>query len=754
MRRLTRSIGTGFTLVTLAVALTGCWPFASTGIRRPLPKSVSAHIAAATGGSLTHPGGATLTIPAHALSADATVTLTDGGRATHVNGDPLDNVSDAFSVSATGAGGKPVQLTAPATMSISPDADAGAHALELVMAEADPGSDGAIAIHHVAAGGGSTGGGGSPAPGGAVKQAYTVLTSAMWVMKIPILTQQPTETSILQVPWYDQNGLPWCVPTSITESMRYYNFHEQTDILNNVFGETTALANWQVAGRNSQPARSGAGYGEFDRIGVPTNAASGTDPQVRVYQWDDDFVFNQDGQESSSDYRAFQAYVTLVNTGLFGLVDRRPLTMDVDAWWHSVVIVGVDGNGLYIHDSNINDPSNMRKSIGEYFTWSDFQNAARSYKDKAQKVENKHTIWTAVAYNLPVKPLADRTGSIVIDQGDVSFVDSGGYPVTLQWDGAAPHGWGYYFSDTEPTLHFDDSELGPPAPRTVALNYQYRIANITNVPETYTTVAEVSGPGYGTALVSQTHTVSVPAYSLSSYISGSLHEPPSGNMAYFSVKLFEVGSTSALQDVKFVKYNVADPQGPPVVSITVPQPGQHVFAGWTVSLVGSAYDPNTGKDLSSTIRWSVNSTSIGTGPSTSTSFSVPGTYTITATASNAVGLTGSATTSLIVDPAPPTPSVTIDAPADGTAYSVGGGTTYVSVNLAASGSPGMTFLWSDSIQGDLGHGANLSNVKLYASNMYNCGPPTVHVITLTGTDNYGHTATAHITLYLDPICIQ
>ncbi len=105
-------------LVLLIVALSSSVMLAcgfSTALQGFGPRSVSAQIKAAQGGRLTL-NGATLTIPPNALFAGATVTLTDTGQPKHAKGDPLNYVSDAFSVDTKGADGKPVLFTSPATL--------------------------------------------------------------------------------------------------------------------------------------------------------------------------------------------------------------------------------------------------------------------------------------------------------------------------------------------------------------------------------------------------------------------------------------------------------------------------------------------------------------------------------------------------------------------------------------------------------------------------------------------------------------
>jgi hypothetical protein len=331
--------------------------------------------------------------------------------------------------------------------------------------------------------------------------------------------------------------------------------------------------------------------------------------------------------------------------------------------------------------------------------------------------------------------------------------DSQAFPTQLNWDGAAPHDHGYYLNDASyQGLGIATQDLGYHLLRGVPLQYNYRIANVTNVPLTYTSVAELSGPTFGASVVSQYHTVTVPAYSLSSFITGTFTPPSSGASAFFNVKLFAVGSASVVQDVKFLRLNVQNSLTP-TVTIAQPANGAHVYVGSDVVFSGSGFDLDDGNKLPDwDLSWSANSTGMGGGASITHQFSATGTYTITLKGTNAAGATGSASISITVDPAPPNAVVTIVAPTSGEYINVNSNVTSAQVELVASGSPGMQFSWSDSIDGAQGSGADVF-ATLTVQNEGNCAPVTTHTITLTGTDNLNRTKTAHVTFYLRPTCI-
>jgi hypothetical protein len=509
---------------------------------------VTVAVAAAKGGTITNDNGATLTIPANALSADAKVTVSDTGQTARPKGDALRNGSDTFRISAIASDGtSDVKLLSPATLSLTPSRDAAKNAQDLLVSVIDPTAPNLIHLHY----------GQGLRDGDGVKQSHlnyetASLASIISVIVIPHLGPQPTEGSVLQVPWYHQSGLPWCVPTSLTEMLRYYDLTPNvTDTLNGTFGSDLAFSNWEMAAKSSQPAGSGAGYGEMDNVNIPQiGDASGTG--YVLYLWDDAMVTLE--SNSHGNFTDFETYVVLVDTGLFGLGERKPIALVVDNWWHSVVIVGVDGTGLFIHDSN--------GPIAEHFTWADFANAARGFRTDPNtgQTNDVHTIWTAVAYGYPIRPEQDRRGTVVIMRRDLTANAAAGNSVALEWDGASPHTHGYYFENaTTNGVSTVGGDLGYALAAGSQLSYQYRIANVTNTALTYTSVAQISGGTFGTGMVTQSHTITVPPYTLSDPITGSLTIPSGVSQGFFDVKLFETDNANAVQDVKYIRFNVASP---------------------------------------------------------------------------------------------------------------------------------------------------------------------------------------------------
>ncbi|HEU4742353.1 MAG TPA: hypothetical protein VFS50_12240 [Meiothermus sp.] len=508
----------------------------------PPGSSTSSTLDVATGGTLTL-GPATLTIPPGAFvgGSTATVTLKSLGKPTSTDpGDPLKYVSDAYTVSATLASGfGPSSVTSlrvnpekPPVLSITPNGDALNNTQSLIVGNRDPQTPGVVNLYRPTEA--------DQGPKfGPISYTYTTLDKAQWVVAIPKLVQKPQEKEVLQVPWYYQSGIPWCAPTSLTAMLRYYDFNETVfdDAENADFGNSMALANWQVAQLQNQDRDSGGGW-PLDQVGLAG--------KYTIYLWDAAAFLPDSGAKGG--FNDFLVYTVLVNTGLFGLFDRRPLVMGVDMWWHSVTVVGVDGDGLYYHDSN--------GDIAKKTTWDQFQQDATGWKKDAQgKQIFVQTIFTGVlntSSGVALRPETARRGSIAFSRGGVSFDKNGGGTATLEWDADSPHSYGYYFKDG--TTATDSLQLGATAKPGGNLSYSFRVANVTNVDLPFTvevSLANSSGAPIGSP---STSSVSVPARSwntASSLVSGTLTVPDSGGSAMLIVKLKQGG---VLQDVKYLRF--------------------------------------------------------------------------------------------------------------------------------------------------------------------------------------------------------
>ncbi len=189
----------------------------------------------------------------------------------------------------------------------------------------------------------------------------------------------------------------------------------------------------------------------------------------------------------------------------------------------------------------------------------------------------------------------------------------------------------------------------------------------------------------------------------------------------------------------------------PEVHITTPPTGSHVHAGVSFTLSGTVYNPEKEDIADDHVTWTANSATLGLGRTLTTSIATPGSYTVTLSATNPLGYTGSASMTLIVDPPTSAPSVSITSPVDTLYTDVG--SAGQTVTLQADGSAGVNqFDWSDSIQGSLGSGQTRT-VTLYPTSTTNCAL-TTHVITVTGTRDDGQKATAHVTVTLRATCIR
>ncbi|HSF93499.1 MAG TPA: S8 family serine peptidase, partial [Thermohalobaculum sp.] len=116
----------------------------------------------------------------------------------------------------------------------------------------------------------------------------------------------------------------------------------------------------------------------------------------------------------------------------------------------------------------------------------------------------------------------------------------------------------------------------------------------------------------------------------------------------------------------------ATPNDTPVTTVTAPANGSAFDLGVQVTFTGTATDTEDG-DLSAQIAWSSSlDGAIGTGAGVSTSGLRAGTHTITASATDSGGLTGTDTISVTINAPPNTaPTATVTAPANGTTVTEG-----------------------------------------------------------------------------------
>ena len=177
--------------------------------------------------------------------------------------------------------------------------------------------------------------------------------------------------------------------------------------------------------------------------------------------------------------------------------------------------------------------------------------------------------------------------------------------------------------------------------------------------------------------------------------------------------------------------------GGPAVSITAPADGTSVNDGTAIAFTGTASDTEDG-DLTANLSWTSSlDGALGTGGSVNATLSV-GSHTITASVTDSGGLPASDAITVTVNGGP---SVSITAPADGTAVTVGTAINFT--GTAVDGEDGdltATISWTSSIDGALGTGGSVNATLSLGT----------HTITATVTDSGGLPAADAITVDVNP----
>jgi predicted CXXCH cytochrome family protein len=170
---------------------------------------------------------------------------------------------------------------------------------------------------------------------------------------------------------------------------------------------------------------------------------------------------------------------------------------------------------------------------------------------------------------------------------------------------------------------------------------------------------------------------------------------------------------------------------PPVISITAPANNSTFVQGTAITFTGTATDAIDG-DLSASLAWTSSlDGAIGTGATFSKSTLSIGVHTITASATDSGGLTGTATiTVTITDSNGNTPPiVAISLPVTNSTFVVGTNITFSGAAIdVPDGDVSANIQWSSSIDGNLGTGASISTSGLSIG---------VHTITAQVTDSGG-----------------
>jgi hypothetical protein len=175
---------------------------------------------------------------------------------------------------------------------------------------------------------------------------------------------------------------------------------------------------------------------------------------------------------------------------------------------------------------------------------------------------------------------------------------------------------------------------------------------------------------------------------------------------------------------------------PPTVEITSPADGVLFQEGETLTLAGTAYDSDAG-DVSSTIAWSSSvDGKLGTGAVLTEVSLSAGNHTVTASATGAGGVAGSASIAVRVNAAP---TVAVTAPDDGIAADQGQAVTFsANVTDAEDGSlSGAAIVWTSDLAGVIGTGTSFQRADLSVG---------THRIEVVATDADGGAGSAALTL--------
>jgi hypothetical protein len=193
-----------------------------------------------------------------------------------------------------------------------------------------------------------------------------------------------------------------------------------------------------------------------------------------------------------------------------------------------------------------------------------------------------------------------------------------------------------------------------------------------------------------------------------------------------------------------------DKPTPPVPYIIAPANGSAFFSSQKIHLIGSASAPNEPVIPDSRLQWS-SSLAGGLGLGSNLLKALPvGSQTLTLTATDSFGNTGSTSVNItvqvgadyptvsILNPPPPIYGVGLNQPI----YFWGSGSDPVDGALSGS-----QLTWVSDIDGPLGTGTMISKTL----SGFLCGP-TMHHITLTGTNSHGYKSSATEIIYVGPIC--
>ena len=179
---------------------------------------------------------------------------------------------------------------------------------------------------------------------------------------------------------------------------------------------------------------------------------------------------------------------------------------------------------------------------------------------------------------------------------------------------------------------------------------------------------------------------------------------------------------------------------PPTIRITEPADGSRFNDGEPVPLRAAAFDAEDGVLEGESVIWTSNKDgAIATGTAVSPVISI-GEHVISATATDSESATAVATISIGIDPLPPQePTASIEQPFEGETFAAGEPVDFVGTAVfpGVADLPPSAFVWSSSLDGEIGVGPQISSDALSAGN---------HLITLTVTDPPESVATATVSI--------
>ncbi len=180
---------------------------------------------------------------------------------------------------------------------------------------------------------------------------------------------------------------------------------------------------------------------------------------------------------------------------------------------------------------------------------------------------------------------------------------------------------------------------------------------------------------------------------------------------------------------------------PPTTSITSPSDISTYTEGDSITFSGSGSDAEDGTLTGTSLVWTSSiDGEIGTGTSFTRDDLSVGMHTITLTATDSDGATGSDSVGITVNPVGNTlPTASITSPSDGGTYTEGDTISFSGTgNDAEDGTlTGSSLVWTSSIDGEIGTGTSFTRSDLSVG---------THTITLTATDSEGATGSDSVSI--------